>query len=107
MILRPPGSKRTDTLFPYTTLFRFPQQSYRDFMIFRFHNGRIALPGGAVEAADLTVIDGVLAAVSDASDAPAEREVDLGGGWLLPGFVDTQVNGGGGVLFNEIGRAHV
>lgn len=40
---------------------------------------------------------------------------DLGGGWLLPGFIDVQVNGGGGVLFNNdpspeaiaaIGRAH-
>ena len=26
---------------------------------------------------------------------------DLGGGLLLPGFIDTQVNGGGGVLFND------
>ena len=26
---------------------------------------------------------------------------DLGGALLLPGFVDTQVNGGGGVLFND------
>lgn len=26
---------------------------------------------------------------------------DLGGGWLLPGFIDTQVNGGGDVLFND------
>ena len=40
---------------------------------------------------------------------------DLGGHLLLPGFVDTQVNGGGGVLFNAepsvdairaIGHAH-
>jgi N-acetylglucosamine-6-phosphate deacetylase len=40
---------------------------------------------------------------------------DLAGGWLLPGFIDAQVNGGGGVLFNNdtsveaiaaIGRAH-
>jgi N-acetylglucosamine-6-phosphate deacetylase len=40
---------------------------------------------------------------------------DLDGGWLLPGFIDAQVNGGGGVLFNNdtsaeaiaaIGRAH-
>ena len=44
----------------------------------------------------------------------AER-YDLGGGLLLPGFIDSQVNGGGGVLFNDapsvesiraIGRAH-
>jgi N-acetylglucosamine-6-phosphate deacetylase len=26
---------------------------------------------------------------------------DLDGGWLMPGFIDIQVNGGGGVLFNE------
>ena len=40
---------------------------------------------------------------------------DLQGGWLLPGFIDAQVNGGGGVLFNNtptmealgaIARAH-
>src|SRR3546814_1005151 len=42
-----------------------PQQGYRDFMIFRFHNGRIALPGGAVEAADIAVADGTLAAISN------------------------------------------
>src|SRR3546814_9315590 len=29
MILRPPGSTRTDTLFPYTTLFRSPARSGR------------------------------------------------------------------------------
>ena len=50
--------------------------------------------------------------------AAAERgatRLDLGGALLLPGFIDTQVNGGGGVLFNEsptvegiraIGAAH-
>ena len=26
---------------------------------------------------------------------------DLGGGWLAPGFVDVQVNGGGGALLND------
>jgi N-acetylglucosamine-6-phosphate deacetylase len=45
----------------------------------------------------------------------ADRKVDLGGQMLVPGFIDTQVNGGGGVLFNEqptveairaIGAAH-
>ena len=32
---------------------------------------------------------------------PADEQVDLGGGWLLPGFIDVQVNGGGGALFNN------
>lgn len=26
---------------------------------------------------------------------------DLGAGWLVPGFIDVQVNGGGGALFND------
>src|SRR3546814_20527799 len=29
MIRRPPRATRTDTLFPYTTLFRSPRQAYR------------------------------------------------------------------------------
>src|SRR3546814_5393263 len=29
MIRRPPRSTRTDTLFPYTTLFRSPENNYR------------------------------------------------------------------------------
>ena len=32
---------------------------------------------------------------------PEEAAEDLGGGVLAPGFIDAQVNGGGGVLFNE------
>jgi N-acetylglucosamine-6-phosphate deacetylase len=38
----------------------------------------------------------------DLSDIPAglPRRA-LGGGYLLPGFIDTQVNGGGGVMFGE------
>ncbi len=31
----------------------------------------------------------------------AGEQVDLQGGWLLPGFIDVQVNGGGGALFNN------
>jgi len=47
--------------------------------------------------------------------ARADSRHDLAGGRLAPGFVDTQVNGGGGVLFNDelsveaieaIGAAH-
>lgn len=84
-------------------------------MIFRFHNGRVALPTGAVGAADIAIADGTILSVAPAADTPADQVVDLRGGWLLPGFVDTQVNGGGGVLFNDqvdvaaiaaIGAAH-
>lgn len=55
---------------------------------------------------DLAVVieDGVITAlISDAAPqlGTADEQVDLGGGWLLPGFIDVQVNGGGGVLFNN------
>lgn len=45
---------------------------------------------------------GKIVAIVDEQEVPAECEVmQLGGGTLAPGFVDLQVNGGGGVLFNE------
>ena len=39
--------------------------------------------------------------VSDAEVPPAYERVTLQGGVITPGFVDLQVNGGGGVLFND------
>jgi N-acetylglucosamine-6-phosphate deacetylase len=46
--------------------------------------------------------DGVIEAILAEADVPSDAEhVILGGGTLLPGFIDTQVNGGGGVLFND------
>ena len=45
----------------------------------------------------------ITALVADAAPqlGSAVEQVDLGGGWLLPGFIDAQVNGGGGVLFKD------
>ena len=41
--------------------------------------------------------------IVDANDprVDASARHDLGGAMLVPGFIDTQVNGGGGVLFND------
>jgi len=79
-------------------------------------NGRILTPSGVVEGKALAIRDGRILAVLDAADLPlGARRYDLGGGLLVPGFIDTQVNGGGGVLFNDdtsveaiaaIGAAH-
>lgn len=77
-------------------------------------NGRILLPVGLREDLCVIVDGGRIRAVSSEPVADAER-IDLGGKILLPGFIDTQVNGGGGVLFNDsptvdaiaaIGAAH-
>ena len=66
-------------------------------------NGKVLTEGQIQD--DLTVItkEGRILRVLAASEKyPANTEiVDLGGDYLLPGFIDTQVNGGGGVLFNE------
>ena len=49
----------------------------------------------------LVVEDGRVAGLVPVSERPrGARQIDLGGGVLSPGFVDWQVNGGGGVLFN-------
>jgi len=42
-------------------------------------------------------------AITDADDKRIQsaQQHDLGGRYLLPGFIDCQVNGGGGVLFND------
>ncbi len=46
--------------------------------------------------------DGVLRAVVPEADIPADDQIeDLSGGILSPGYVDLQVNGGDGVMFND------
>ena len=54
---------------------------------------------------DLCVItrgDRITSVQAVGDDIPAGAHlIDLGGDYLLPGFIDTQVNGGGGVLFND------
>lgn len=84
-------------------------------MIVRFQGGRIALAAGPADAVDVTLASGMVDTISPASRGTPDQVIDLAGGWLLPGFIDTQVNGGGGVLFNDrvdvdsiaaIGAAH-
>ncbi|MBR0827767.1 N-acetylglucosamine-6-phosphate deacetylase [Bradyrhizobium manausense] len=49
----------------------------------------------------VVVEGGHIAAVVPHSERPHGAARDLGGGLLAPGYIDVQVNGGGGVLFNE------
>lgn len=82
-----------------------------------FVNGRILTDAGWVTDRTVLVEDDRISALT----SPGHRSlrgaehIDLGGDLLLPGFIDTQVNGGGGVLFNSdptletirtIGAAH-
>ena len=48
------------------------------------------------------VIDGTrIVSVVPRAELPAMETRDLGGGLLAPGFIDVQVNGGGGALLND------
>ena len=62
-------------------------------------NGQALIAGQWRSSVRLTMDGGQIVSVDDAGDADAV--LDLHGGYLLPGFVDTQVNGGGGGLFND------
>src|SRR3546814_19831958 len=73
MIRRPPRSTRTDTLFPYTTLFRSPARCRRrpaHAARARFRDGRRGRPGGVgtddprSDRADQTADRGVVGFVS-------------------------------------------
>ena len=80
-------------------------------------NARVLLDDGFADDRAVLVDDGRIAAVLSRSDPRVGRAKlqDLAGAVLLPGFIDCQVNGGGGVLFNDdpsvaairtIGAAH-
>ncbi|GLQ80938.1 N-acetylglucosamine-6-phosphate deacetylase [Mesorhizobium huakuii] len=70
---------------------------------------RFALTGARIfdgddwhEGAALVVRDGLVEAIVPSGAIPSDiRAVDTGGGMLVPGFVDIQVNGGGGVMLND------
>lgn len=68
-----------------------------------FVNGRVLAGEGFADECAVLVDGSRISAVVRAND-PRLRDAqrhDLGGAWLLPGFIDCQVNGGGGVLFND------
>ena len=66
-----------------------------------FH-GAAVFDGARLHAgAALVVEDGRVAAIVPPDEAPAGERVRLDGGVLAPGFIDLQVNGGGGVMLND------
>ena len=77
----------------------------------RLHTSEGLVPGRALLLADGTIRD----IVADDAIPVTARITRLAGGTLAAGFIDLQVNGGGGVMFNDaptaatiaaIGRAH-
>ena len=57
---------------------------------------------GFVERRAVVIDGGRIAEITSVESLPGHIPVeDLGGETLVPGFIDSQVNGGGGVLFND------
>jgi N-acetylglucosamine-6-phosphate deacetylase len=79
-------------------------------------NGRVLTAAGILDGQAVLIDGGKIAGVVPMAEVPAGAQTrDLAGGLLVPGYIDTQVNGGGGVLFNDaptpetiaaIGAAH-
>ncbi|MDI9238016.1 N-acetylglucosamine-6-phosphate deacetylase [Lysobacter sp. LF1] len=66
-----------------------------------FTNGRILTDRGFETDLSVIVEDGHLVAVLPGPPPKDVKVVNLAGRYLVPGFIDTQVNGGGDVLFND------
>lgn len=68
-----------------------------------FENAQILMGDVLQENASVVVEDGVVQSVGVVTPgtSPGDQRFDLDGRFLVPGFVDIQVNGGGGVLFNN------
>ncbi len=85
-------------------------------MVLAIHGGMVLLDGQLVEGKAVLIEGSRIVAIVGDGDIPASAgRHDLGGLTLVPGFIDSQVNGGGGVLFNDdpsvdaiaaIGAAH-
>ena len=77
------------------------------------HNGQIVLPDQVIEKGSVLLRQGRIEAINASCPADAEQ-VDAAGGYVLPGFIDIHLHGGGGADFMDaepdsahtIARAH-
>ena len=62
--------------------------------------GRVVTPGGIVDGGAIEIVDGLIASVSgpggNIPPRPGNAVVDVAGAWVVPGFIDLHMHGGGG-----------
>jgi N-acetylglucosamine-6-phosphate deacetylase len=73
-------------------------------------NARVVIPRAVLEPGWLRVVDTRIAGLGRGDPPAGDDPVDLGGGYLLPGFIDLHMHGGGGAQITtddpaEISRA--
>jgi N-acetylglucosamine-6-phosphate deacetylase len=56
--------------------------------------GRVLTPGGVVDDGAVTIDD---ALITSTGTARGPLDIDAGGGWIVPGFIDLQINGAHGI----------
>src|SRR3546814_16830055 len=100
MIRRPPRSTRTDTLFPYTTLFRSGTGTITLAQVNNDFTGAVTATGKGVSITDVNDLDvaGLTSGTNGAVSLIAGGALALSGGAIDTGTAD---------LTLEIGRAHV
>src|SRR3546814_12317991 len=98
MVRRPPRSTRTDTLFPYTTLFRSLLKTFTP----------SSLKGNGVLGKKVEYVTGDTQTKSDAARASAKRMIEKDGVIMFSGGSSSGVAVAMQSLAQEkIGRAHV
>ncbi len=68
----------------------------------KIFNGQVITPGGIINGGSILIADGTIVDISKNNiDAPGAFEIDAGGKYISPGFIDIHVHGGGGHDFMD------
>jgi N-acetylglucosamine-6-phosphate deacetylase len=65
--------------------------------VIRLRGGRVVTPGGVIEVGTVGVEHGRIIEVAAGAGAAGAEDVECGGCWVLPGFIDTHIHGAHGV----------
>ncbi len=70
-------------------------------MLTVFENGKLFWEGEFRQDQDLILQDGIIAGVAPAGEVTGDKKIPAKGLMILPGLIDLQINGCGGVTYND------